>query len=356
MTRSTSGAVGMGSSLAPLQQRADSYADRAVATSTHKLYSTGWRTFCNFMTLSGIYDFFKLNDGDRHDLFVNFVTYCADTLFLSYTSIKSYLCGVKYHVCCRGGPDPYTFSGGQPFLRLQYVLKGIKKNRGITTQPRLPVTIDILTSMVSALNRGVYNPYVDSLLRATFTMAFFGFLRCGEFTTQTGQFDPSIHLTLADVSIKYDPSPYLSIHLSSSKTDPFRKGVQVKLFPLGNSLCPLSAVSQYLAFRMCYSTSSASPFFLMPTCLPLTRTEFTSLFQGVLQCIGLHDSRLKPHSFRIGAATTAAQAHLPDHLIKTLGRWSSDAYLRYIRTPTSLLAQAQSDIARGGVTCPYGAQ
>ena len=37
------------------------------------------------------------------------------------------------------------------------------------------------------------------------------------------------------------------------------------------------------------------------------------------------------HSFRIGAATTAAGVGLPVHLIKTVGRWSSDAYKLYIR-------------------------
>ena len=43
------------------------------------------------------------------------------------------------------------------------------------------------------------------------------------------------------------------------------------------------------------------------------------------------------HSFRIGAATTAAQRGIQDSLIKTLGRWESSAYTRYIRTPPPVL-------------------
>ena len=38
------------------------------------------------------------------------------------------------------------------------------------------------------------------------------------------------------------------------------------------------------------------------------------------------------HSFRIGAATSAAAVGLPDHLIQTLGRWTGQAYRRYTRT------------------------
>ena len=39
------------------------------------------------------------------------------------------------------------------------------------------------------------------------------------------------------------------------------------------------------------------------------------------------------HSFRIGAASTAAANGIEVSIIQTLGRWISSAYLDYIRIP-----------------------
>jgi len=57
-----------------------------------------------------------------------------------------------------------------------------------------------------------------------------------------------------------------------------------------------------------------------------------------------------PHSFRIGAATTAAVAGLPPWLIKTLGRWNSDAYMSYVHAPITMISQVPSILARSSVT------
>ena len=75
------------------------------------------------------------------------------------------------------------------------------------------------------------------------------------------------------------------------------------------------------------------PLFVHADGTPLLKQQFVARVRRALSSSGIDPSHYSGHSFRIGAATTAAAAGVPDHVIKTLGRWESSAYLLYIRTP-----------------------
>jgi len=60
--------------------------------------------------------------------------------------------------------------------------------------------------------------------------------------------------------------------------------------------------------------------------------SFVDKLRSTLTAARHYAEKYVGHSFRIGAANTAAQCGMEDSLIKTLGRWESSAYVRYIRT------------------------
>ena len=123
--------------------------------------------------------------------------------------------------------------------------------------------------------------------------------------------------------------------LKQSKTDQLRKGVTIVLGRTNKSpLCPVSALLSYLVVR----GLAPGPLFTWDNGKFLTRAHFVEEVKKVLQLVGADASDFNGHSFRIGAASTAAANGMEDSLIKTLGRWESDAYQRYIKIPWQELA------------------
>ena len=61
--------------------------------------------------------------------------------------------------------------------------------------------------------------------------------------------------------------------------------------------------------------------------------------KAALQQAGVEQAKHNGHSFRIGAATTAAVKRLENSIMKTLGRWRSLAYLQYVKILRDQLAR-----------------
>jgi hypothetical protein len=195
--------------------------------------------------------------------------------------------------------------------------------------------------MCVLLHQNAFDNYNNVLLEAMYTTAFFGFFRSGEITVQT-HFQPNCHITCNNVKVVGNG---VKIFVKNSKTDVFHKGVFITLYKNDTNVCPFQSLSKYMDMRGYQTADPGEPFFVDVYGKPITRAYFIDYLKITLDRLGYDSSKYNGHSFRIGATTSAASARMEDHLIKTLGRWSSDCYTRYIRTSESLIQDAQNSLS-----------
>ena len=206
-----------------------------------------------------------------------------------------------------GLPDPELAN----MPKLDGVMKGIKKSLQARSQPRkhirLPITPHIIRAMGAVWEgNGATQDHV--MLWAAVTLCFFGFLRSGEVTVPSdSSFDPATHLTVHDISVNDTANPtWLKLHLKASKTDPFRKGVDVVVGRTNNKLSPVAVMLAYVAIR----GNNPGFLFKFQDGRPLTKSRFVESVRGALRAAGFDPKAYAGHSFRIGAATTASACGL----------------------------------------------
>ena len=135
------------------------------------------------------------------------------------------------------------------FLRLQLILRGIKRSQGQQSKIRRPITLQLL-NIFYYLPNVLHTANRDFLmLWAAMTLAFFGFLRLGELTCNS-TFDPKHHLMNRDITFMPRGSPkYTLVCLKVSKTDPFSQGQTIVIGKTNSHLYPISAMVAYLNCR-----------------------------------------------------------------------------------------------------------
>ena len=289
-----------------------------VAPSTRQTYQSGLNAFTKFCSEFGIPPF------PASSLTLEY--FCVHTAqHVSYKTLKVYLSGIRLAHIERGMADPTKSTS------LHLVCRGIHRQQGDNQKPRLPITINLLRVLKEQLRAStLYTTLEQQMLWALFTVAFYGFFRASELI-------PNLrwsHITLSSTQV--------SITLLESKTDPFRRGSTIHLFPTGSSTCPIKAMTVY-AMRV--DTAHNNPVFQAGRFNSLTQKKLNAILRNLLQQANVNHVNYSSHSFRIGAATTAAAAGLPPWLIKALGRWHSDAYLAYIRCPVSVYSSVLQILA-----------
>ena len=309
------------------------YYTLSTASSTKQTYSTGEKRFLTFCSLYKSQSATACLPADEQTL-IEFSAYLAKSI--KYSSIKNYLAAVR-HLHIRNG----FCLDVTKMLRLHLILRGIKRSQGDQKRVRLPITIHHLRIFRLMLGIPTTTNYDSIMHWAAMTLAFFGFLRLGELTCNT-KYNSEVHLCPVDVT--FSTASVMHIRLKQSKTDPFRCGQTITIGQTNSDLCPVAAMKHYLRIRK--TAPEPGPLFVSMSAKPLTKDLLISETRRLLDLAGFNSSNFAGHSYRIGAATTAASVKLPQWLIKTLGRWSSDCYERYIQVPQSTLSNVAAALVK----------
>ena len=310
----------------------------ALASSTLDSYLVGLRSYNLFCTHTGSY-LFPL---EEHVL-QRYVASLAQRV--SYSTIKVYLCGLQFFSHMRGLTESIS-----SMPRVYYLLRGIRRSQGSTFQRprRQPITTNHLKLIHHRLTFMNYNKLQQVSLSTAASLAFFGFLRCSEYTCASSScFDPSKELMVRNITIAADYS-ILTVHIRASKTDPFRNGCYIRIGATGDKLCPVTWMREYLAIH----PVPQGPLFVLSSTHFVTRRDIVTMLSRCLPEVG----NINTHSFRIGGASAAATAGVPDSTIQLLGRWSSDAYRRYLRLSNITVIDLSRRISRVNVISRFWSQ
>lgn len=116
------------------------------------------------------------------------------TSSIQHSSIKVYLSATRSLHIEEGFPDPLFNC-----LRLQRVMRGIKRSQDFPSAHRLPVTDSILFLIHKALDLSTHD---RRMFWAACALGYFGFLRSAEFTVPNlASFSPTTHLSVADIAV-----------------------------------------------------------------------------------------------------------------------------------------------------------
>ena len=248
-----------------------------------------------------------------HDLheqhMLEFVSYLS-LAELAPATIQLYFLAVRAHLSWRNLP-----SFKDSFV-IKLILKGVSAR---FSQPdiRLQVTRKILHDMCSVLPLVVQDFYLVMLYRSMLTLAFHELLCLGEFTY-------SPHVVRIE-NVFFDNGAVI-IFLPSSRAHNKKYAQSIRVAPQ-RFHCPVGYLIDFLKVR----PFAPGPLFVKQDNLPIQYPAVLMLFHDLAQFLDLPTQCYKPHSLRIGATTELHVKGFTNQVIQSRGRWSSQAFQRYIR-------------------------
>jgi hypothetical protein len=261
-------------------------------------------------------------------LVLEFISWCAGTL--RGNTLRNYTFGVKAWHTVHG------LGWVLDDTRVAAALAAAERVAPVSSKKpkRPPLLVATITAIRDHLD--VSRP-LDAAVFACLTTTFWSAARLGEFTVPSLKgFDADVHVKLSNVTFSAGRSPVTTFHIPWTKVGKF-EGEDVHWAP--QSTCdPAEAFRNHLAVNA--PADGAHLFSYRHTdgkVRPLTRTNFLRRLNAAMAAVEGW-VQFQGHSIRIGSVLEYLLRGVPFEVVKTHGRWSSNAFLLYLRQHANILA------------------
>lgn len=215
----------------------------------------------------------------------------------SFNHINKSLAGISFFLKLHNQP------GCKSFFSVRQALKGYRR-RTFIPDMRRPISLDLLRN-ICLITHSVCRSEQEALLfHSAFVLIFFAALCISELVPNNKK--AISDLKFGEVVISQEK---VQVFISRCQTYLSGRGNRLILHACGDSIiCPYVILSKYLLVR----PSCSGNFLVHLDFFPLTKFQFSAIFQRCLAQLGLSHMNFSSHSFCIGAATEAARLGLND--------------------------------------------
>ena len=264
-------------------------------------------------------------------------------------TVEAYLSAVRQIHLAKGLTPPDV----RPEI-VKTVLKGARHmdtidDRVTGRRSRLPVTVEMLKIIKLELADMEIPFSMKRLVWMICSINFFGCLRVHETLARSEtEFDPCFTLLGKDVELKSvncegEEVEILQLKLKSPKEDRIGSSVFIDIYETKGLLCPVKAYKKWKGTKP--PTDKNMPAFRQENGIPLTGRKLNEILKTCLDPhVPYQAGFVTSHSFRSGMASLMATLGYTTEQVKAVGRWSSNAYERYIKLPRKQRADMAKDI------------
>jgi len=313
-----------------IREKIARWANLGLSKKTWSSYKTAERMLMTCLQQNGR----RLELPISRDNILIFIEWLITVRKVKASTIENYLAGVRQLHIVKGMDPPAIKSE-----LVKLVLKGKANSDAIEKRKhsearRMPITLKVLTLLKECIRRWTASPGEKRLTWAVSTLAFAGSFRIGELLCRSeSEFDPDFDLLSEDITVTEDEKGRgkLSVKLKCPKEN--KTGIEtiVDVFQTDNATCPVKA------FRKWQENSrgeQGQPAFRQDCGRPLTGKKLNVILKKLLSPhFDYEKGTFTTHSFRSGVPSMMGAAGMSEKDIKAVGRWSSRAYMHYVKKP-----------------------